>query len=54
MGTALVWPTVALVAAFGLRALAPRRAPGLYLAPAVCTVAVLTIAAAYVATVWSH
>jgi hypothetical protein len=53
MLTALVWPTAALLAAVGLRALAPRRAPGLYLAPALCTLAVLTLAATYIAAVWS-
>jgi hypothetical protein len=50
----ILWPLAALLSAVGLRALAPRRAPGLYLAPAICTVAVLTVAAAYVATVWSN
>lgn len=55
MATALIfWPMAALLGAAGLHAIAPRRAPGLYLAPAVCTVAVITIAALYVAAVWSH
>ncbi|MBZ6258845.1 hypothetical protein KVH22_25350 [Streptomyces olivaceus] len=50
----VLWPLAALLAALGLRALAPRRAPGLYLGPAVCTVTVLFIAVAYTAAVWSH
>lgn len=50
----ILWPLAALLSAAGLRALAPRRAPGLYLGPAVCTVAVTTIAAVYVAAVWSN
>ena len=53
--TALVfWPLAALLGAACLHAIAPRRAPGLYLAPAVCTLALITIAVAYVATIWSH
>lgn len=53
--TALVfWPMVALLGAAGLHAIAPRRAPLLYLGPAFCTVALIAIAAAYVAAVWSH
>lgn len=50
----ILWPTAALIAAVGLHAIAPRRAPGLYLAPAACTVTLIAIAAAYIATIWSH
>lgn len=48
------WPLLALVGAAGLYAVAPRRAPLLYLGPAACTVALITLAATYVAAVWSH
>lgn len=55
MTTALVfWPMATLLGAAGLHAIAPRRAPLLYLGPALCTVALITIAALYVAAVWSH
>lgn len=37
-----------------LHALAPRRAPLLYLGPAARTVAVITAATLYVAIIWSH
>lgn len=50
----IFWPMAALLGAAGLHAIAPRRAPGLYLGPAVRTVALITIAAVYVAAVWSH
>lgn len=49
-----VWPVLALLGAVGLYAVAPRRAPLLYLGPATCTVALITLAAACVAAVWSH
>jgi hypothetical protein len=52
--TALLWPLAALLAAAGLYTVAPRRAPLLYLGPAACTVALITLAAASVAAVWSH
>lgn len=53
--TALVfWLMAALLGAAGLHAIAPRRAPGLYLAPAARTVALVALAAAYVAAIWSH
>ncbi|MGY1498562.1 hypothetical protein ACW4TU_18515 [Streptomyces sp. QTS52] len=48
-----VWPIAMFLSAIGLHALAPRRAPLLYLGPAACTVALVTLAAAYVAAVWS-
>lgn len=48
----IVWPLAMLLGALGLRAIAPRRAPGLYLAPAACTVALLALAAAYVVAVF--
>lgn len=48
------WPMAALLGAVGLHAIAPRRAPLLYLGPAASTVALIAIAAAYVAAVWSH
>ena len=50
---AAVCPIAALLAAVGLHHVAPRRAPLLYLGPAACTVALITLAAAYVAAVWS-
>lgn len=50
----IVWPLAALLGAAGLRAVAPRRARGLYLGPATLTVAVITLAAVYVAAVWSN
>ncbi|RPE40248.1 hypothetical protein EDD90_3284 [Streptomyces sp. Ag109_O5-1] len=50
----LFWPLAALLGAAGLHAIAPRRAPLLYLGPAACTVALITLAVAYVAAVWSH
>jgi hypothetical protein len=46
-------PIAALLAAAGLHALAPRRAPLLYLGPAACTVALIALAAAYTAAIWS-
>lgn len=46
-------PIAALLAAVGLVRVAPRRAPLLYLGPSACTVALVTLAAAYVAAVWS-
>lgn len=49
-----IWPMVAILGAAGLHALAPRRTPGLYLLPAVRTVALITAATVYVAAVWSH
>lgn len=49
-----VWPLAALLGAVGLHALAPRRAPLLYLGPAACTVLLLALPIAYVATIWSH
>lgn len=50
----ILWPAAALLGAAGLRAIAPRRAPGLFLAPVVCTVALIALVVAYVAAVWSH
>jgi predicted permease len=47
-------PLAALLAAIGLHRIAPRRAPGLYLWPAACTVILLALPTAYVATIWSH
>lgn len=48
------WPILAALSAAGLYAVAPRRAPLLYLGPAACTVALITLAVTYVAAVWSH
>lgn len=48
----LLWPLAALASALGLRALAPRRAPGLYLGPAVCTALLLALPAIYVAALF--
>ncbi|QJT04373.1 hypothetical protein G9272_32160 [Streptomyces asoensis] len=50
----LLWPTAAVLAAVGLHAIAPRRAPLAYLGPAACTVILLTLPIAYIATIWSH
>jgi hypothetical protein len=50
----IVFPMLALLGALGLVACAPRHTPGRYLLPAVRTVALVTVAAAYVATLWSH
>ena len=50
----LLWPVAALLAAVGLHAVAPRRAPLLYLGPAATTVILLALPIAYVATIWSH
>ncbi|WP_328846135.1 hypothetical protein [Streptomyces sp. NBC_00258] len=44
----IVFPLAALLGAVGLRVIAPRRAPGMYLAPAACTVALLALATACV------
>lgn len=53
--TALIfWPMAALLGAVGLHAIAPRRAPGLYLGPAAGTAALIALAVAYVAAIWSH
>ncbi|MFI6251492.1 hypothetical protein [Streptomyces sp. NPDC051016] len=51
---AVFWPLTALLGAVGLHALAPRRAPLIYLGPAACTVALIAIATLYVATIWSR
>lgn len=50
----VLWPIAALLSAVGLHAIAPRRAPLLYLGPATCTVALITIAVLYVTAIWSH
>ncbi len=50
----LLWPLAALLSAVGLHAMAPRRAPLLYLGPAVCTVLLLALPITYIATIWSH
>jgi len=50
---AILWPMAALLAAVGLHAVAPRRAPLLYLGPAACTVALITLAVASVTAIWS-
>lgn len=49
-----LWPIAMLLSAVGLHAIAPRRAPLLYLGPAACTVALIALPATYVATLWSH
>lgn len=51
---AILCPLAALLGAAGLYAVAPRRAPLLYLGPAACTVALITTATLYVAAIWSH
>ena len=51
---AAVCPIAALLGAVGLTALAPRRAPLLYLGPAACPVTLIALAAAYVAAIWSY
>lgn len=48
-----VWPIAMLIGALGLHHVAPRRAPLLYLGPAACTTALIALAAAYVAIIWS-
>lgn len=48
-----LWPIAAFLAAIGLHQVAPRRAPLLYLGPAFCTTALIAIATAYVAAIWS-
>jgi hypothetical protein len=50
----IVWPVLAAIGAAGLFAVAPRRAPLLYLGPAAYTVALITLAVTAVAAVWSH
>jgi hypothetical protein len=50
----ILCPLAALLSAVGLSAIAPRRAPLLYLGPAACTLALLALPALYVATIWSH
>jgi hypothetical protein len=50
----IAWPTVALLALIGLIAVADHRTPSRYVLPAVRTVALVTVAAAYVAALWSH
>lgn len=54
MTAAILWPLAALLGAAGLHAIAPRRAPLLYLGPAVTTVLLLALPLVYVATIWSH
>lgn len=49
-----IWPIAALLSAVALHAIAPRRAPLLYLGPAACTVAIITAAVLYVTAIWSH
>lgn len=48
---AILWPFATLIAAVGLFAIAPRRAPGLYLWPVSCTTAFICLLAALAATV---
>lgn len=50
----VVWPMAMLFSAVGLHAIAPRRAPFLYLGPAACTVALITFAVLSVTAIWSH
>lgn len=50
----VLWATAALVGAAGLHAIAPRRAPFLYLGPAALTTALLATATLYIALIWSH
>lgn len=49
----LIWPLAVLVGAVGLRAMAPRQAPLLYLGPAAGTVLLITLATASVVALWS-
>jgi hypothetical protein len=49
-----LWPIAAFLAAVGLHHYAPRRAPFAYLGPALCTTALIALAAAYTAAIWSH
>jgi hypothetical protein len=48
----VVWPVAMLLSAVGLRAIAPRRAPFLYLGPVATTVALIALAAATVAAIF--
>lgn len=50
----LFWLIAVVSGAVGLRTIAPRRAPLLYLGPAVFTVALLALPVLYIATIWSH
>lgn len=50
----LFWLMTAILGAAGLHTIASRHAPGLYLAPAARTVAVLAVAATYIVIIWSH
>jgi hypothetical protein len=50
----IIWPFLALLGAIGLCTVAPRRAPLLYLGPAACTVALITLAVTAVTALWSH
>ena len=55
MGAMFLLAAVSLLgAAVLLHALAPRRAPLLYLGPAARTVALISIATVYVAIIWSR
>jgi hypothetical protein len=45
----IIWPVVALLGAAGLYAIAPPQSRGLYLLPVTRTVALLAVAATYVA-----
>lgn len=53
-GAWLLWPLAALAAAVGLHAVAPHRAPLLYLGPAAATAALLALPTIYIVMIWSH
>lgn len=50
----IVWALSAFLAAVGLHAIAPRTYRAEHLSSAARTVAVIALAVAYVAAVWSH
>lgn len=50
----IAFSVLALLAAMGLLACAPRYEPTRYILPAVRATAVLSVAAVYIAALWSH
>ncbi|NUK22053.1 hypothetical protein [Streptomyces lunaelactis] len=50
----IIFPTLTILSACALVALAPRRTPGAWFLPAVRTIALVTVAVIYVAAIWSH
>lgn len=50
----IIFGMLAILGGAGLVAIAPRRQPGAYFLPAARTVALITVAVAYVTALWSH